>query len=154
MSGAFPPANGLEMSRPASSSIVSQTRIAAAGRVGSIELLGSFAFCSLAFEVLPLIAQMVDRNDGEKRPEGGVDFVGDLDKGPGFGVWRDVLPGVCQVCHLLGDSPMDGGEEVRLLWARVVPGGRLGEEVFRHYVVWLGLGRVEEVEQDAGVDRE
>jgi len=33
--------NGLEMSRPASSSIVSQTRFAAAGRVGSIELLGS-----------------------------------------------------------------------------------------------------------------
>jgi len=32
--------NGLEMSRPASSSIVSQTRFAAAGRVGSIELLG------------------------------------------------------------------------------------------------------------------
>src|SRR3989304_630336 len=32
--------NGLEMSRPASASIVSQTRFAAAGRVGSIELLG------------------------------------------------------------------------------------------------------------------
>ena len=32
--------NGLEMSRPASSSIVSKTRFAAAGRVGSIELLG------------------------------------------------------------------------------------------------------------------
>src|SRR3990172_116706 len=32
--------NGLEMSRPASSSIVAQTRFAAAGRVGSIELLG------------------------------------------------------------------------------------------------------------------
>jgi len=34
------PPNGLEMSRPASSSIVSQIRFAAAGRVGSIELLG------------------------------------------------------------------------------------------------------------------
>jgi len=33
------PANGLEMSRPASASIVSQTRFAAAGRVGSIELI-------------------------------------------------------------------------------------------------------------------
>ena len=33
--------NGLEMSRPASAHIVSQTRFAAAGRVGSIELLGS-----------------------------------------------------------------------------------------------------------------
>jgi len=32
--------NGLEMSRPASSWIVSQIRFAAAGRVGSIELLG------------------------------------------------------------------------------------------------------------------
>ena len=32
--------NGLEMSRPASASIVSQIRFAAAGRVGSIELLG------------------------------------------------------------------------------------------------------------------
>ena len=32
--------NGLEMSRPASSWIVSQMRFAAAGRVGSIELLG------------------------------------------------------------------------------------------------------------------
>src|SRR3990170_7897712 len=32
--------NGLEMSRPASSSILHQTRFAAAGRVGSIELLG------------------------------------------------------------------------------------------------------------------
>ena len=32
--------NGLEMSRPASASILRQTRFAAAGRVGSIELLG------------------------------------------------------------------------------------------------------------------
>ena len=32
--------NGLEMSRPAGSSILHQTRFAAAGRVGSIELLG------------------------------------------------------------------------------------------------------------------
>ena len=32
--------NGLEMSRPASSSNLSWTRFAAAGRVGSIELLG------------------------------------------------------------------------------------------------------------------
>jgi hypothetical protein len=32
--------NGLEMSRPASSQSVSRTRFAAAGRVGSIELLG------------------------------------------------------------------------------------------------------------------
>jgi len=32
--------NGLEMSHPASSSIVAQTRFAAAGRVGSIELFG------------------------------------------------------------------------------------------------------------------
>ena len=34
------PPNGLEMSRPASASILHQTRFAAAGRVGSIELLG------------------------------------------------------------------------------------------------------------------
>jgi hypothetical protein len=33
--------NGIEMSRPASSSIVAQTRFAEAGRVGSIELLGA-----------------------------------------------------------------------------------------------------------------
>jgi hypothetical protein len=33
--------NGLEMSRPASSSILAGTRFGAAGRVGSIELLGS-----------------------------------------------------------------------------------------------------------------
>jgi len=32
--------NGLEMSRPASSSILALMRFAAAGRVGSIELLG------------------------------------------------------------------------------------------------------------------
>jgi len=36
--------NGLEMSRPASSSIVSQIRFAAAGRVSSIELLGGGSF--------------------------------------------------------------------------------------------------------------
>jgi len=35
-----PMPNGLEMSRPANSSILSQTRFAAAGRGGSIELLG------------------------------------------------------------------------------------------------------------------
>ena len=35
-----PMPSGLEMSRPASSSILSQTRFAAAGRGGSIELLG------------------------------------------------------------------------------------------------------------------
>ena len=34
--------NGLEMSRPASASILHQTRFAAAGQVGSIELLGGF----------------------------------------------------------------------------------------------------------------
>ncbi len=34
--------NGLEMSRPASSWIVSQSLFAAAGRVGSIELLGGW----------------------------------------------------------------------------------------------------------------
>ena len=34
------PPNGLEMSRPASALIVSRYRFAAAGRVGSIELLG------------------------------------------------------------------------------------------------------------------
>ena len=34
------PPNGLEMSRPASSSSLHYTRFAAAGRVGSIELLG------------------------------------------------------------------------------------------------------------------
>ena len=33
--------NGLEMSRPASASILARTRFAAAGRVGSIELLGA-----------------------------------------------------------------------------------------------------------------
>ena len=32
--------NGLEMSRPASAQIVSRIRLAASGRVGSIELLG------------------------------------------------------------------------------------------------------------------
>jgi hypothetical protein len=37
--GQLPP-NGLEMSRPARSWILHQTRFAAAGRVGSIELLG------------------------------------------------------------------------------------------------------------------
>lgn len=33
--------NGLEMSRPASAAILHETRFAAAGRDGSIELLGS-----------------------------------------------------------------------------------------------------------------
>jgi len=33
--------NGLEMSRPASASILARTRFAAAGQVGSIELLGA-----------------------------------------------------------------------------------------------------------------
>jgi hypothetical protein len=37
--GGIPP-NGLEMSRPASAHIVSRIRFSAAGRVGSIELLG------------------------------------------------------------------------------------------------------------------
>jgi hypothetical protein len=36
--------NGLELSRPASSWGVSRTRFAAAGQVGSIELLGGVAF--------------------------------------------------------------------------------------------------------------
>ena len=36
--------NGLEMSRPASAQIVSRIRFAAAGRVGSIELLGRLVF--------------------------------------------------------------------------------------------------------------
>ena len=35
--------NGLEMSRPASAQIVSRIRLSAAGRVGSIELLGAEA---------------------------------------------------------------------------------------------------------------
>src|SRR3990172_4854792 len=44
--------NGLEMSRPASSSIVAQTRFGAAGRVGSIELLGGPVYCrGLTWEV-------------------------------------------------------------------------------------------------------
>jgi hypothetical protein len=34
------PYNGLEMSRPASSSLVAQTRFAAAGQIGTIELFG------------------------------------------------------------------------------------------------------------------
>jgi hypothetical protein len=53
--GATP--NGLEMSRPANSSILHQTRFAAAGRVGSIELLGGSAqlllfFCNEGFGFL------------------------------------------------------------------------------------------------------
>ena len=38
---AFLAHNGLEMSRPASAQMLSETRFAAAGRVGSIELLGA-----------------------------------------------------------------------------------------------------------------
>ena len=38
--------NGLEMSRPASAQIVSRIGFDAAGRVGSIELLGSIRFVS------------------------------------------------------------------------------------------------------------
>ena len=49
MRGAGTP-NGLEMSRPASSSIVSQIRFAAAGRVGSIELLGAQLGCPRILE--------------------------------------------------------------------------------------------------------
>src|SRR3990172_551635 len=44
ISDAYQPPNGLEMSRPASSSIVADIRFAAAGRVGSIELLGGDDF--------------------------------------------------------------------------------------------------------------
>src|SRR3990172_4567259 len=49
------------MSRPASSSIVSRTRFAAAGRVGSIELLGA----RLGFGV----PQDARQDDTEKQPE-------------------------------------------------------------------------------------
>jgi len=47
------PPNGLEMSRPASASIVSQTRFAAAGRVGSIELLGRQLVAALTAQIHP-----------------------------------------------------------------------------------------------------
>jgi len=41
------------MSRPASASIVSQTRFAAAGRVGSIELLGRQLVAALTAQIHP-----------------------------------------------------------------------------------------------------
>jgi len=55
--------NGLEMSRPASASILARTRFAAAGRVGSIELLGSFADCRR-----PDQCRLASRADGRAGP--------------------------------------------------------------------------------------
>ena len=59
-----PPPNGLEMSRPASSSLVSQIRFPASGRVGSIELLGSLEI----YSGTTAIASISMRKSGLARP--------------------------------------------------------------------------------------
>src|SRR3990170_8980145 len=60
----LPLPNGLEMSRPASAPIVAQTRFAAAGRVGSIELLGIISFHRMNWSVM---ARIPSRNESDAR---------------------------------------------------------------------------------------
>ena len=75
--------NGLEMSRPASAWIVSQTRFAGAGRVGSIELLGS------------IVHSRITTLDPQDTGKSGIDTYGQ----PNPDRVREVIEGVIHIGH-------------------------------------------------------
>ena len=98
MAGLGPP-NGLEMSRPASTSNLQYTRFAAAGRVGSIELLGRS-------QRLGLFEPPEDAHGAEGIPAAGGAF-GYAGFGDNFiGVYYPQGPAT--VCVALGGNDLDG----------------------------------------------
>ena len=100
MAGEHPP-NGLEMSRLASARLVSRIRFAAAGQVGSIELLGRM---QMAFEQTSIVVERLFADLASVYLQDGDDW----NRG-----WF-TTPGAVAICSLEGRKLAVRGDEERM----------------------------------------